>query len=303
MSVNFKIISVYILLCLIWGSTWLAIRIGLESLTPFFSAGLRFLVATSVIAVLIKIKKIAVQKDKLSMKLYFLLGFFSFFIPFGLVYWGEQFIPSGLASVLFAVYPFFVALFSFFILRSEVIGANKIIGMILSFSGILAIFSDTFGVDISNNFLGMLAIVISGIMQAAMVVIIKKYGHHLNPLSMNLYPMVIAGFFMFVFGLLTEDISTLKLNFYSISSILFLAVFGSVITFTGYYWLLKRMNVVILSFIAFITPIVALIVGWIFYDEVLQTHHFIGSLLVLGGLLISNLSSLKNLKQMQIFYK
>jgi len=71
--------------------------------------------------------------------------------------------------------------------------------------------------------------------------------------------------------------------------VLYLAIFGSVVTFTSFYWLMKRINVVILSLIAFITPIVALLLGWIFYNEVFTTHHLVGSALVLIGLLIANL--------------
>ena len=108
-----KIFLVYALLCFIWGSTWIAIRFGLESLTPIFSAGVRFSLASVFIFILMKIKDISLQRDRESIRLYLLMGFFSFVIPFGLVYWAEQFVPSGMAAVLFAVYPFWVVIFSF----------------------------------------------------------------------------------------------------------------------------------------------------------------------------------------------
>lgn len=295
-----KIISVYIMLCLIWGSTWLAIRFGLKSLTPVFSAGLRFVIASSVILLLLKIKNIKIQSDRTSIKLYLLMGFFSFVIPFGLVYWGQQFVPSGLAAVLFAVYPFFVLLFSFFMLKSEAIGKNKVAGMILSFAGILVIFSDQFGGDLTAYVVGMIAIVLSGIMQASIAVVIKKYGQHLNPLSMNFIPMLIAGIVMFLAGLILEDTNKLRFDSNAVLSVLYLAVFGSVITFTSYYWLLKRMNIVILSLIAFITPVVALFLGWIVLGEYLEIYQVAGSILVLLGLLLANAVSLINQKPKQI---
>ncbi|MCJ7555149.1 MAG: DMT family transporter [Ignavibacteriaceae bacterium] len=116
---NNKVVSTYILLCLIWGTTWLGIKASLESLTPFMSAGLRFFFASLIIFLIMKFNGIRLQKDKLSIKLYFLMGFFSFVIPFGLVYWAQQFVPSGLSAVLFAVYPFFVAILSYLRIKDE----------------------------------------------------------------------------------------------------------------------------------------------------------------------------------------
>lgn len=291
-----KIILGYVLICLIWGSTWLAIRASLESLTPFISGGVRFLLASVFILILMKVRGVSLQKDKESIRLYWLMGFMSFVIPFGLVYWAEQFVPSGLASVLFGVYPFFVAIFSYLRMPDEVIGKLKIIGMSLGFIGIVVIFSDSFSTDFSNLFLGMVAVAISGIMQAWIAVTLKKSGKHLNPLSMNFIPMLIAGVTGLTIGLLAEDLSYIKINQTAVVSVLYLAFFGSLITFTVFYWLMKKINVIMLSFTAFITPIIALILGWIIYHEILTTQHLLGSILVLVGLLTANLDSLINSK-------
>jgi drug/metabolite transporter (DMT)-like permease len=293
MNENYKIPSIYLIISLIWGSTWLAIRIGLESLTPFLSAGLRFIVAALVIYLLMYYKKLPIQKDKVALKLYFQMGFFSFVIPFGLVYWGQQFIPSGLASVLFGVYPFFVAVFSKISMPEEKIEFLKIVGMILGFAGIVFIFSDNLDFKLDSDFMGMSAVLLSGIMQSAIAVTIKKNGKHLNPLSMNLIPMLLAGIVMTVGALFVEDLSNVQFDFKAVSTVLYLGVFGSVVTFTSYYWLLKRINILLLSLIAFITPVIALLLGWIFYDENLKNHHILGSGFVLLGLLIANLSNSK----------
>jgi len=291
-STPIKIILVYALLCLIWGSTWLAIRASLESLTPFISGGARFVIASIFIFGLMKIRGVALQTDKESIRLYLLMGFLSFVIPFGLVYWAEQFVPSGLAAVLFGVYPFFVALFSFFRIPEESIGKFKIAGMCLGFIGIVVIFSDSFKSDLSNLFLGMIAVALSGFIQAWIAVTLKKSGKHLNPLSMNFVPMLIAGITGLFVGLLIEDLSNIKIDETGIIAVLYLSFFGSVVTFTSFYWLMKKINVVLLSLIAFITPIVALILGWIFYNETLTTQHIIGSIMVLSGLLFANLEFL-----------
>mgnify|MGYP001302882593 FL=1 len=278
----------YLAICLIWGSTWLVIRLGMESLTPFVSAGVRFTIASSVILLVMKIRSIPLIFDGSAMKIYLVGGFFSFLIPFGLVYWGQQFISSGLASVLFAVYPFSVAVVAHFTLHDEKLKKTKIIGMLVGFIGIIVIFSDSFAIRFNlMEFFGMAAVVGSGIIQSFVVVLIKKEGKHLNPFSMNLVPMAIAAIGFLAAGLLIEDVGRNRFDLIGLSSVFYLGIFGSIVTFTTYYWLLKKVSVLLMSLIAFITPIIALILGWMVYDEKLTVFHLIGSILVLTGLLVS----------------
>lgn len=284
-----KIAAVFILLSFIWGSTWLAIRLGLESLTPLFSAGVRFAIASFIIFIIIKIRKIKPATDKTALRLYFVMGFFSFVIPFGLVYWAEQYVPSGLASVLFAVYPFCVVIFSWLFLKSEIINFFKVAGILLGFAGIVVIFSDSLDDIFSAYFWGMAAVVFSGMMQAAIAVTIKKYGGYLNAFTINFIPMSIAAVSLILLGLIFEDVDSIRINAGGILSVLYLAVFGSIITFTSYYWLLKRVSVIILSMLAFITPVVALILGWLIFDEYLTERHLTGVVLVLSGLVTANI--------------
>lgn len=296
----YKIFITYLLLCFVWGSTWLAIKMSLESFPPFISAGIRFFIASITIYLLMRIRGTELQTDKEALKLYYMMGFFSFVIPFGLVYWGEQYVDSGLASVLFAVYPFFVAIFSFFMIPNEKIGIIRILGMLLGFTGILIIFHDSFSLKITDYILGMFAIVISAIMQSFMAVTIKKRGKYLNPLTMNFIPMLIAGIVMVLIGLLVEDLNKINLTEKGVFAVLYLAVIGSVVTFTSFYWLLKKVSVIIMSLIAFITPVVAIFLGWLLYGETLSEKHVIGTSLVLIGVLIANLpsNSLERIKKM-----
>ncbi|NUM72501.1 MAG: EamA family transporter [Ignavibacteriaceae bacterium] len=294
MSENYKIYSGYVALAVIWGSTWLVIKIGLESFTPLFSAGVRFLIAALTIFIVLRIRSIKLQRDPIAVRLYLFMGLFSFYIPFGLVYWGEQFVNSGLASVLFAVYPFAVAGVSSFLIPEEKVSREKIAGMVFGFSGIILIFWDDFNFNFSNQMLGMLAIVTSALMQSTVVVAVKKWGNHLNSFSMNFVPMAIAGILFTLSGVLFEDYSYNKWDLKGLASIAYLGIFGSVVTFTTYYWILKRINVVLLSLLTFITPIVALLLGWIFYGEQLKPNQYAGSALVCAGILIANLfNSLK----------
>lgn len=291
---KYKIAAGYVLICLIWGSTWLAIRLGLGSLTPLISAGLRFLLASIFVLLFMKMKKIGLQTDPLSIKLYLILCFFSFVIPFGLVYWAEQFIPSGLASIVFAVMPFFVILYSWIALKQERITFNQLFGSILGFSGIVVIFSENLSLNLSQQLLGIIAVLISSSMQAGIGVTIKKYGQNLNPLSMNFIPLLFAGVVLIIISLLFENSSGWIFDFKAFASIIFLAFFGTVVTFTTYYWLLKRMNVVLLSLSSFITPITAVILGWLILEENFSLQTLAGSALVLIGILFANFRGLKN---------
>lgn len=282
-----KTALIFAITCMIWGSTWLVIRVGLESLTPLVSAGFRFTLASLIIFIITRLRKVDIQTDKASVKLYLLMAFLSFTIPFGLIYWAEQFVPSGLAAVLFAIYPFAIAIISYFRMPDEEIGIFKVIGMIISFMGIIVIFSDSFNQGITDYFWGMGAVLLGSVMQAFVGVSIKKHGHHLNPLAMNFFPMLICGISLLIYGSLVEDTTTLHFDSKAILSVLYLAVFGSIVTFTSYYWLLKRVNIVILSLIAFITPVLAVILGAIIYNEVFSLRHILGSCMVLAGLLFA----------------
>ncbi len=292
-SEKLKIILGYLLICIIWGSTWLVIRIGLDSLTPIFSVSIRFIIASIFIFILMKIQKLRFQKDLLSIKLYIILALFSFSIPFGLVYWAEQFIPSGLASILFATLPLGVIIFSLISIPDYQISFYQLTGVILGFAGIITIFYENLNVQITEYILGVIAVLMSAFMQALIAIIIKKYGYHLNPLSMNFIPLLFSGLVMLIVSLIFEDTSTFHFDQKAIGSILFLSFFGTVVTFTTYYWLLKRMNVVILSLSSFITPIIAIFLGWIVLNEKLSEHTILGSSLVLIGILFANFRGLK----------
>jgi drug/metabolite transporter (DMT)-like permease len=272
----------------------MAIRIGLDSMPPVLSAGLRFILASIIIVLLMRFMDVRIQLDTESIRLYLIMCFFSYVLPFSFVYWAENYVSSGLASILFSSFPFFVAVFSRISMPSEKINHYSLVGIILGFIGIMVIFSNDLSFSMNMNLYGMIAIVLSSMMQAWIVVLIKKRGKHLNPLSMNFIPIAMAGIILTCFGFLFEKTNSIKFDSKAIISIAFLAIFGTVIAFTTYYWLLKRMDVVILSLSSFITPIIAVVLGWIILNEILNERTIAGSLLVLIGILFANFNGLKN---------
>jgi putative membrane protein PagO len=292
-SEKFKIAIGFTAICLIWGSTWLVIRVGLNSLTPIIAVGLRFSTAALLVFLIIKSKGLKLQKDELSLKLYVFLGFFSFLIPFGLVYWAEQFIPSGLTSILFAILPFGVIIFSKLMMKDSIISPNQIVGVVLGFIGIIVIFSENLKMEFSGYILGISAALFGALIQAYVAVVIKKHGKHLNVMTMNFIPLLIAGILMTIAGIILEDKTTWVFDLKAVGSIIYLALFGTVIAFTVYYWLIKKMNLVILSLNSFISPIIAVILGWIILSEKLSWQTLAGSILVLIGVLFANLQRFK----------
>ncbi|MHC1737392.1 MAG: DMT family transporter [Ignavibacteriaceae bacterium] len=287
MSERTKIVFGYVLICIIWGTTWLAIRIGLEDLTPVYSSGLRFLTAAILLFIIVKLRRIKLQTDKISMGIYLVQGIFTFLLPFGMIYWGQQYVPSGLASVLFSIYPFLVAIFAKLAFRDERIGAAKVISLILGFTGVFLLFYDKLGLGEIDSALGMGAIALGAAFQAGVVIVIKKFGSHLNVVSMNLVPLTIAAAVMIPLGMMTEETGKVVFTLPAVFSIGYLAIFGTIVTFITYYWLLKKINIILLSLVAFITPIIALIAGWIAYNETLNYLQLTGTIIILASLLLA----------------
>ena len=280
----------YILITVIWGTTWLVIKISLQYFPPLMGSTIRFMVAAVILGLVVWIKKLPLPLTRRAIAVYVYMGLFSCVIPFWFVNWGEKYVASGMAAVLFALYPFAIVIATRFGLPDEKISMIKVVGLIIGFTGIVTIFSDSFNGTFNNNILGMAAILTSAVLQATVAVFVKRYGHDINAISLNFVPMFIGSVGSLLLALVFEDKGQMHPSVQGVLSLVYLGVFGSVVAFTSYYWLLKRMNIVMLSFSSFITPIVALVVGWIFLNEYLTKNHFYGSFLVLIGLLITNVT-------------
>jgi len=281
------IIAGFCLISIIWGSTWLAIRVGLESVPPFYAAAIRFTLALTLLLLINALRGKRIPLDRSSVKVYLTLGFLSFSFPFAFIYWGEQYVPSGLTSILFAVYPFVVAFFSHFLLPSERLNRYKIFGMSLGFSGVLVIFSSDIHLG-EGGILPMAAIVSSSALQGLSMVIVKKIGKHVDPVAMSCGGLAIGVTVMYGLALIFEDFSGVHLDVKGLGSILYLASFGTVVTFIVFYWLLKRVEAVYLSLTSLITPILAMILGWAWLRESLAPRIYSGAALVLLGIFVAN---------------
>lgn len=286
-SEKFLISAGFALISIIWGSTWLAIKIGLDSIPPFYGVAIRFTFAALILFIILKIRGERIPLDRTSVSLYFTLAFLSFSFPFALVYWGEQYIASGLASILFAAYPLVVAIGSHWFLPNEKLNPYKIIGILLGFIGVVVIFWSDIHIGQSST-LGMIAILVSTLLQGTSLVIVKRKHHAISPIAMTFGGMIFGVFIVYILAFALEDFSAVHFDAKGVGSLLYLGSFGTVVTFVVYYWLLKRIEAVYLSLVSLVTPVLAVILGTFWLDEKLETQVFTGASLVLAGILIAN---------------
>jgi len=275
--------------CLIWGSTWLGIKIGLDFLPPFTFAGLRFAAATAVLFVLAKVLDAKTPSGRSSWYLMIFLGIFQLTIPYGLVFWGEHYISSGLAAILFATLTFFVVIFAHF-LANEKLTQVKAVGIVASFAGLIAIFWRDIAIQnfaIGTSFLGSIAVVGSTASAALANVVAKRYANKIDPPVNVLVQSAICSLTLSALGLLTESSIPMHFTILAIGTILYLGILGSALAFVGLYWLLTRTTATNTSLLAFITPILALLLGWLVLGEVPDPSIGLGAVLILGGVYLT----------------
>ena len=278
----------FVIVSWVWGSTWLAIKIGLQSVPPLYGSGIRFLIAGLILFTIVRARNLTIPISVDLRRLYIVVIFLTYAIPFGVVYWCQQFIPSGLSSILFGAYPLWVALLSHVILENERLDVYKAIGIMLGFVGVVVIFWEDAQLRDTREFIGMAGILATTLMQAYSLVMIKRYGQTVSPVALNFVGMSVAAVLLIAGGVAFESFSSIVWNTAAVGSILYLAVVGSVVAFVTYYWLLKRVEAVYLSLVSFINPVVAVILGAIVLGESLAAGVFVGAALVFIGIMIAN---------------
>ncbi len=284
---------VIVVLTLIWSSTWLAIKIGLESLPPFLAAGWRFLLAFATLFFFSLKMNRPIPKD-LRTHLFFLgFSFINFTAGYGLVYWGEQYINSGLASVLFTVMPFYVAIFSIKLLPSENINWKKMAGILIGFLGVVIIFSDQLQLSGANALYGMIAVLISPAFSALGTIVGKIARARFHPVTLNTFPMLYASLSLFAIHFAVEPNAAVKYDAKAGLSLLYLGVLGTALAFVLYFWLLKTTSAVLMSLITFVTPPLALFWGWLVKDERITIQLILGMMVIFAGIFIVSKASQK----------
>lgn len=279
----------YVLICVIWGTTWLAIKVSIFTVPPFLSAGIRFSLASLIILAVLKVRKYKYRFDLKEIVFLLLIGLGSFSVPYGLVYWAEGRVTSGLTAITFAVMPFFAAILSRIYLKTNDLSPSKILGIAIGFAGLTVIFWNDLDIGSLGTVEGILAVVLSAILNAVVVVAVKKYGREIDPIYINLIPMALGAITLLLTSFFVEDWRGVEFNLATIVAIVYLAAFGSALAFALYYYLLKHISVVLLSMTSIVTPVIALFSGAIFLQEKFPPGTLFGSALILGGILLMNI--------------
>jgi drug/metabolite transporter (DMT)-like permease len=279
-------LALYAILCLIWGSTWLVIKVGYGGLGPFNVAAVRFFIAGAVLLPLVPLVGAKWPSNGTEWALVAWVGLVLFAADYGLIYWGEQFLDSGMTSILFALLPIVTIGLAHLYVPGDRITARKLAGTVLAFVGIVALFGDRVRLDPTG--LGpMLAIVASTICAAAAGVASKRHGGNLHPAALNAPAMLIGAAALGVVSIAAGDGLLLPEDAATWGAVMYLAIAGSVVTFLVYFTLLKTWTVTSLSFISVFTPAIALILGFVFLDERPTPLTWVGATLILGGVALA----------------
>ena len=276
---------VWLLLCLIWGSTWLFIKLGLEDLPPLTFAGIRFLIASLILLALLKIRGQSLPNSRRDWMLLATVGVMAFSLNYGLLFWGEQYISSGLAALLQATAPAFGLVIAHFYLPGEKMTAAKIVGVLIGVVGVGVIFSSQLSIAGPQALAGSLALLLSAVFVAYSNVIVKAYCRHLEPTVLAAGQMICGLVPLLLIGIPLEG-NPLKFHWtpMALVALLYLAIVGSVIAFILYYWLMKNMDVTKTLLIALVTPVVAVTLGMIVLKETLEWRTLAGGMMIISGI-------------------
>lgn len=273
------------MLCAIWGSTWAFIKIGLRDLPPITFAGIRFIIAVSVLLVIAYLRRARLPRTNAEWRVIAITGILQFTLNYGLIFWGEKYISSGLAALLQATIPLFGLLIAHRLLPEEPLTITKLCGIVLGLAGVAVIFSDQLRLGDIWSVWGSAAIILGALAAAYSNVLVKAEGAKFD-LSVLVAGQMLCGLVpLLIFSLIKEgNPLALRWTPAAIFSIVYLALVGSVAAFMLYYWLVRHMDVTNTQLIALVTPVVAVLLGVMFLDEALTWRIALGGLGIFMGI-------------------
>jgi drug/metabolite transporter (DMT)-like permease len=277
--------SLYGLLVVIWSSTWVAIKVGLEDTPPLLGAGVRFVLAGAGLLVIARVRGRTLRTDWV---LATVLGVVPFAASYGLIYWGEQYVPSGLAAVLFGVLPIYVAVIASVALRDEPLRARLLAGVALALAGLVVAFGESVALgDARYAVAGALACVVAPLGAAIGNVTTKRRAGGLDALVVNGWAGLGGGALLLAVSAAAEDWGDAAWTGQALGSIGYLAAIGTALAFVTLMRLLLELPAVTISFIALLLPFGALVFGALVYDEPITLAELGGAALVAAGIFVA----------------
>ena len=278
------IIAAFVALCLIWSSTWLAIKIGLRDLPPISYVAIRFAIAiVALFAVSVgRVRLLPVRRADFG--LLASTGVLMFAINYGLLFWAELHVSSGLSAVLQATIPIFGMLFAHYLLPDEPLRGQRVVGALVATGGVAVICSRLFDFGGMLAFWGGVAIVFGAAGAAFSNVLLKRRKLELAPAMIAAWQMIFGTVPLLIIGLAVDG-NPLRFHWtgMAIFCLFYLAIVGSALAFLLLYWLLPRMTVTNLQTISFITPPGAVLLGWAAGGETFALWSLVGGAFVLAG--------------------
>jgi drug/metabolite transporter (DMT)-like permease len=273
--------TLYACLVVIWSSTWVAIKIGLEDLPPLLGAGIRFAIAGAGLLALARLLGRPLRTDA---RLAGVLALLPFAAAYGLIYWGEQYVPSGLAAVLFGIMPLYSATLAALLLAGEPLRARLLAGIAVALAGLSLAFGETLELGHGRYALAAaIACAAAPFASAIGNVAIKRDGGALDAVVLNGWAMLAGGVLLLGASGLAEAWEV-SWSARAIGSIAYLAVIGSAVPFVTLTVLLRELPAVTVSYITLLLPFGALAFGAALYDEAVTAPAVAGAALVACGL-------------------
>jgi drug/metabolite transporter (DMT)-like permease len=280
----------YLTVILIWSTTPLAIKWSAQGTGFAFAVAARMAIGLAVAALVIAVWRIGFPTHPRARKSYLASGL-GLFGAMSLTYWGAQYIPSGLVSVLFGLSPLITALMAL-IWLGERLTAAGVAGMLLGLAGLVAIFGDQHEMAGAHAVAGVVALLAAVTIYSASLVWVKRIGDDSPPLSTTAGALAVS---LPLFGLawwLADGRLPVAMPLRASAAIAYLAVFGSVLGFALYYYIIKHLDTGRVSLITLITPVLALVLGTLLNGEMVGTRVWLGTALIGLGLLMYQWRSL-----------
>jgi drug/metabolite transporter (DMT)-like permease len=293
------VIFSYLLMCIIFGTTFLAIKVGVDtSSPPFFSAVLRFFLAGLILFVWMVWKGKA-RASLLLHKELLLTGIGLTFGTFSTLYWAEQYVASGIAAVLSATGPIMILLIQTLLLRQRS-SIQSIVGCFVGFAGVVLMLLPSLSFEMNLFWVfGCILILIGEIFYSSGTLYSKHVMERFtdtSPTALNAAQMMYGGVLLLVLSSFTEHVHVESmLTPKAIGSLLYLIVVGSMVGHSIYYWLVAKTNPIFPSTWLYISPLIALGLGTLLYHETVSWFTLTGVITIIIGIILVNIDSLRQL--------
>ncbi len=293
---QFEIIGALLIVYILWGGTYLGMKIGIETIPPFLMAGVRFVLAGIILYAYAKIKgaKNPTLKD---WKTSAIIGALLLLGGNGLVCWAEQTVPSGIAALLIATVPLWIMLLGFFGFGGEKVkhSFGSMLGVGLGLAGIaILVLPNSFSSGSSKaiDIVGLIAIILASLSWSVGSLYSRKVVHHESALMSNGLQMISGGVMLLLMAFFLGDFNNFSLEAVSVRStiaFLYLVIFGSIIAFSAFVWLLKNAEPLWVSTYAFVNPVIAVFLGYMLAGEVLGLNSMISAVVIISSVVIITL--------------